>query len=175
VALKLDDKKAIVDEVAQVAKSALSLVAAEYRGLSVAKMTELRSKARQTGVFLKVVRNTLARRALEGTDFACAREALSGPLVLAFSQEDPGAAARLIRDFIKTNDSFKVRAISIEKQLLGVGDLERVAKLPTRNEALSMLLGVIKAPLNKLAGTLDAPGTKLVRTLVAVQEQKAAS
>lgn len=174
MALKLEDKKVIIDEVSVVAKNALSLVAAEYRGLSVAKMTELRSKARQSGVYVRVVRNTLARRALEGTDFACVKEALSGPLVLAFSQADPGAAARLIRDFIKTNETFKVKAISIEKQLLGAESLEKIAKLPTRDEALSMLMSVMQAPMSQLVRTIAAAPTKLVRTVVALKDQKSA-
>jgi large subunit ribosomal protein L10 len=110
VVLKLEDKKTIVNEVAVVAKQALSLVAAEYSGLTVAQLTELRKSARESGVYMRVVRNTLARKALEGTQFACMQDKLVGPLVLAFSQEDPGAAARIIKEFVKTNDKLLVKA-----------------------------------------------------------------
>src|ERR1700730_14039026 len=99
VVLKLEDKKTIVSEVANVAKQALSLIAAEYSGLTVAQLTGLRKSAREAGVYMRVVRNTLARRALEGTQFACMQDELVGPLLLAFSQEHPGAAARIIKDF----------------------------------------------------------------------------
>ena len=130
MALNLEDKKQIVSEVAAVAASAHSAVAAEYRGLSVGEMTELRAKARETGVYLRVVKNSLARRAVEGTDFACMQEGFVGPLVLAFSQEDPGAAARLVKDFAKEHKKLEVKLVSVGGQLLGPGELERLASLP---------------------------------------------
>jgi len=175
VALRLEDKKAVVAEVSEVAASAHSAVAAEYRGLTVSQMTELRAKARESGVYLRVVKNTLARRAIEGTDFECMQEGLVGPLVLAFSQEDPGAAARLIKDFAKGNDKLVVKLVSIGGQLLGPGDLERLASMPTREQALSMLLAVIRAPLDKFARTLNEVPGKLVRTVAAVRDQKEAA
>lgn len=162
--LNIDDKKAIVEEVAKVAASAFSLVAADYRGLTVGEMTGLRSQARQTGVYLRVVRNTLARRALEGTEFSCVQSSLTGPLVLAFSTEEPGAAARLFRNFSKDHNNIEVKLLSVGGQLLGPDKLEAVASLPTRDEALSRLCAVMQAPIVKLARTLAEPSAKLVRT-----------
>lgn len=175
MALKLEDKKVIVAEVAEVAKSAYSAVAAEYRGLSVAEMTELRSKARAGGVYLRVVRNTLARRAVEGTDFACMQDILVGPLVLAFSREEPGAAARVIKDFAKDHKKLEVKAVSISGKLLPASEIETLAKMPTYEQALSMLMSVMKAPISKFVRTLAEPHAKLVRTVAAVREQKEAA
>lgn len=170
--LKLEDKKAIVSEVAGVAKQALSLVAAEYSGLSVAKLTELRKSARETGVYMRIVRNTLARRALEGTQFACMQQELVGPLVLAFSNDNPGAAARLLRDFAKTNDKLKVRALAIDSQLLPGKDIDKLANLPTRDEAIAQLMSVMLAPVTKLVRTMAEPHAKLVRTVAAIRDAK---
>src|SRR3990167_10909357 len=133
VVLKLEDKKTIVNEVSLVANQAISLIAAEYSGLTVGQLTELRKSARESGVYLRVVRNTLARRALEGTQFACMQETLVGPLLLAFSQEDPGAAARLFKEFSKKNDKLKVKALSIDRMLLPPEGLSQLASLPTRD------------------------------------------
>ncbi len=175
MALRLEDKKALVAEVNTVAASALSAVIAEYRGLTVAQMTELRSRARASGVYMRVVKNTLARRAVEGTDFECVREALKGPLLLAFSQEDPGAAARVVKDFAKSHDKLVTVSVSVGGQLLPASDLERLASLPTRDEALSMLAGVLKAPISKFVRTLAEPHAKLVRTVAAVRDAKQAA
>jgi large subunit ribosomal protein L10 len=172
VVLKLEDKKTIVSEVAVVAKQALSLVAAEYSGLTVAQLTELRKSMREAGVHMRVVRNTLARRALEGTNFACIQPELVGPLVLAFSNDNPGAAARLIKEFVKTNDKLKVKAIAIDNQLLPASGLNILASLPTRDEAISQLMSVMLAPITKLARTLTEPHAKLVRTIAAIRDQK---
>lgn len=174
MALTLESKKAIVAEVAAVAQQALSLVAADYRGLGVGNMIALRAKARESGVYLKVVRNTLAKRALEGTDFSCMQEALSGPMVLAFSQEEPGAAAKLMRSFMKEHKQLEVKALSIEGRLLAADQLDAVATLPSRDEAIAMLMSVMQAPVSKLVRTLAEPQAKLVRTLAAVKDQKAA-
>lgn len=175
VVLKLEDKKTIVSEVAVVAKNALSLVAAEYSGLTVEQLTSLRKSAREAGVYMRVVRNTLARRALEGTQFACMQEALVGPLVLAFSQENPGAAARLIKEFAKQNEKLKVKALAIDSQLLPPEGLDRLASLPTREEAIAQLMSVMKAPITKLVRTLAEPHAKLVRTIAAVRDAKQAA
>lgn len=172
MALRLEGKKAIVAEVALVAKSAISLVAADYCGLTVGQLTELRKVARGSGVYLRVVRNTLARRAFEGTQFACMDPALVGPLVLAFSKEDPGAAARLIKDFAKKFDKLVVRAVSVEGMLLPASDLNRLASLPTRDEAIAQLLSVMIAPVTKFVRTLAEPHSKLVRSVAAVGRQK---
>ncbi len=171
MALRLEDKKALVAEVKAVAESAHSAVAAEYRGLSVSQMTNLRKQARNAGVYLRVVKNTLARRALEGTDFECMKDELSGPLVLAFSQEDPGSAARVVKAFAKDNEQLVTRMVSIGGQVLPATDLERLATLPTLDEARAMLLGVFQAPASKLVRTLNEPAAQLARVLAARRDQ----
>jgi large subunit ribosomal protein L10 len=175
MALNLEDKKALVTEVSAVASQALSAVAAEYRGLSVSQLTDLRSKARAAGVYVRVVKNTLARRAIAGTSFECLGPVLKGPTLLAFSKDDPGAAARVFRAFAKDHDKLVPRGVALGGQLLGSKDLERVASMPTREQALAMLMGVMKAPLGQLVGVLSAVPSKLVRTLAAVRDQKQAS
>jgi large subunit ribosomal protein L10 len=173
--LNLEGKKALVEEVSAVAAKALSVVAAEYRGLTVAQMTDLRSKARASGVYMRVVKNTLARKALAGTAFESMGTVLKGPLVLAFSKDDPGAAARVIKDFAKANDKLVPTGLSIGSGTLSAKDLEKVASLPTKEQALSQLLGVIKAPIQKLVATIQAPQVKFVRTVVAIRDQKQAA
>jgi len=139
VPLNLEDKKARVKEVAEIASSAQSVVAAEYRGITVSQMTELRAKARAQGVYMRVVKNTLARKALVGTSFEAVGPQLKGPLVLAFSKDDPGAAARVVKDFSKANDKLVATLVSLGGDVLPGKDLEKVASLPTREQALSML------------------------------------
>ena len=175
MALNLEDKKALVAEVAEVAAKAQSVVAAEYRGLTVSQMTDLRAKARKQGVYMRVVKNTLARKALAGTSFEAVGPKLKGPLVLAFSKDDPGAAARVVKDFAKANEKLVATLVSLGGQVLPAKDLETVASLPTREQALSMLLGTIKAPSQKLVSTIAAVPSKLVRTLAAVRDQKQAA
>jgi large subunit ribosomal protein L10 len=175
MALRLEDKKTLVTEVNEVAQTAQSVVAAEYRGLSVAKLTELRAKARASRVYMRVVKNTLARRAVAGTPFECVGEKLKGPLILAFSQDDPGAAARLIKGFAKDHDKLVPTLVSLGGTVLPGKDLDRVASLPTRVEALAQLLGVLKAPISKFVRTLAEPHAKLVRTIAAVKDQKQAA
>jgi len=175
MALNLEDKKALVAEVAEVAAKAQSVVAAEYRGLSVGQMTELRAKARKSGVYMRVVKNTLARKALVGTAFESMGPKLKGPLVLAFSKDDPGAAARVVKDFAKVNEKLVAMLVSLGGQVLPGAELERVASLPTREQALSMLLGVLKAPIQKFVRTLAEPPAKLARTIAAVRDQKQAA
>lgn len=174
MALRLEQKQQIVAEVNEVAASALSAVIADYRGLTVAEMTEMRVKARESGVYLRVVRNTLAKRAVEGTEYECLNEAFVGPTLLAFSQEDPGAAARLIKDYAKDYAELEVKALSIGGILLGADQIDRVAKLPTLDEARSMLMSVMQAPVVKLARSLNEMPGKLVRTIAAVRDQKQA-
>ncbi|HHO70321.1 MAG TPA: 50S ribosomal protein L10 [Halothiobacillus sp.] len=175
MALTIEQKKLVVAEVAEVASKAYSVVGAEYRGLTVAQMTAMRVKARESGVYLRVIKNTLAKRAVEGTEFACISESLTGPLVLAFSLEDPGSAARLMKEFAKEYDKLEVKIVALAGQLLSVSDLERIASLPTREEALSMLLSVMQAPIAKLARTLNEVPGKLVRTIAAIRDQKQAA
>lgn len=174
MALSLEQKKAMVQEVAEVAGKALSAVGAEYRGLSAAQVESLRVEARKNGVFLKVVKNTLARRAVEGTDFECLKDAFVGPLILAFSTEDPGAAARVFKDFAKDNKSLEVKFLGVGGQLLPAGDLDRLASMPTREQALSMLMATMRAPVQKFVTTLNEVPGKLVRTVAAVKDAKAA-
>ncbi|CAG1769244.1 50S ribosomal protein L10 [uncultured bacterium] len=156
MALNLDGKKAVVEEVAQYAAKAYSAVAAEYRGLTVTQLTAMRKKARETGVYLRVVKNTLAKRAVAGTEFECMQDGLVGPLIIAFSMEDPGSAARLISDFAKDNDKLITKVVAIGGQAYGPSELARLAKLPTRDQGISMLMSVMKAPVQKLVRTLDA-------------------
>ena len=174
MALRLEDKQAIVAEVNQAATTALAAVLSDYRGLTVSEMTELRAKARSSGVYLKVIRNTLAKRAIEGTEYECLNEAFVGPTMVAFSQEDPGSAARLIKDCAKEYDALTIKALSIGGQVYGPEDIDRVAKLPTRDEALALLMSVMQAPVTKLARTLNEVPGKLVRTVAAIRDQKQA-
>ncbi len=172
MALTLEEKKAVVAEVSEVAKVAFSAVAAEYSGLTVEEMTSLRVKAHADNVYLRVVKNTLARRALDGTDFACMVDRLTGPLILAFSQEDPGAAARVTKDFAKEHDKFEVTMLSVGGELLEPAEIDKLAKLPTRDQAISLLMAVMLAPTEKFVRTLNEVPGKLVRTVAAVRDQK---
>jgi large subunit ribosomal protein L10 len=166
-------KQAVVAEVASVAASAQSAIAAEYRGLTVAEMTQLRSEARKSNVYVKVVKNTLARRAMEGTSFECMQGSLKGPLVLAFSREDPGAAARVFKGFAKDHDKLVTIALSIGGELYPGSDLDRLASLPTLDEARAGFLRVLNAPMSQLVRLLAEPGAMLARTLKARSEQTA--
>jgi large subunit ribosomal protein L10 len=175
MALNLEQKKAVVAEVAEVANKALAAVAAEYRGLTVEEMTELRVKAREGGVFVKVAKNTLVRRAVEGTEYECMQEALTGPLLLAFSMDDPGAAARLVKDYSKVHDNLIARLVAVGGQLYDASELERLSNLPTYDQAIAILMGVMKAPIEKFVRTLAEPHAKLVRTVAAVRDAKQAA
>jgi large subunit ribosomal protein L10 len=170
--LRLEDKQAMVTEVQAVAQSAHSVVAAEYRGLTVSQLTGLRAKARQSGVYMRVVKNTLARRAVTGTPYECIAGSLKGPLILAFSREDPGAAARVVKEFAKGNERLVPTLVAIGGQVYPAADIDRVASLPTKAQALSMLAGVLTAPVTKLVRTLAEPAAKLVRTIDAVRLKK---
>lgn len=174
MALRLEDKKALVAEVNAVASDSVTAVAAEYRGLSVSEMTELRKEARNAGVYLRVVKNTLARRAVEGTDFECLQETLKGPLLLAFAKEDPGAAARIIKDFAKEHDALKAVSLAAGGQLMPGSDIAKLADLPTLDQARAMLLGVMVAPMSKMVRTLAEPPAMLARTMSARGQQDAA-
>ena len=174
MALRLEDKKALVKEVNAVAGESVTAVAAEYRGLSVAEMTELRKEARNAGVYMRVVKNTLARRAVEGTDFECMQETLKGPLLLAFAKDDPGAAARIIKDFAKEHEALQAVSLSAGGQLMPGTDLAKLADLPTLDQARAMLLGVMVAPMGQLVRTLAEPSAMLARTLGARGSQESA-
>lgn len=159
MAIGLEDKKAIVAEVQQAAEGALSAVVADARGVSVAGMTALRKEARASGVWMKVVRNTLARRAVEGTSYECLKDAFVGPTLIAFSSEHPGAAARIFKDFAKGNEKFELKIAAFEGEVV---DVAMLASLPTYDEAIAKLMSVMK----------EAAAGKLVRTIAAVRDQK---
>lgn len=175
MAMSFEAKKAMVAEVNEVAGRAMSAVLAEYRGLTAGQMDRLRVQAREGGAYLKVVKNNLAKIALKDTEYECMSEAFRGPVILGFSLEDPGSAARVISDFQKGNEALKVTAISFSGQLLPGEQLDRLAKLPTRDQALAQLMGVIKAPVTKLVSTTREPVAKLSRTVAAVRDQKQAA
>lgn len=172
--LSLTAKKAVVEEVSEIASKAISAVVADYRGLTVNQMTQLRAQARKNNVYLRVVPNNLARRAFENTDFACLSERLVGPLFLALSTEAPSDAARLMKEFAKTFEKLEVKAISLSGKVYGADQLDYVASLPTRDEAISKLMYVMKAPVEKFVRTLAEPYAKMVRTVAAIKDQKAA-
>ncbi len=172
MAMRLEQKQQVVAEVRRAAQQAHAAVLADYRGLTAGEMTELRAKARNCGVYLRVVRNNLVRRAVEGGELQCLNDALAGPTLLALSQDEPSSAARLLKDFAEDHEALEVKALSLGGALLDAGALERVAALPTRDEALSLLLAVMQAPVAKLARTLNEVPAKLVRTLAAVRDAK---
>ncbi len=164
MALGLEDKKAIVAEVSEAAKGALSAVAADSRGVTVEKMTALRKAAREAGVYMKVVRNTLLTRAVEGSDFACMKDAFVGPTLIAFSNEHPGAAARLFKEFAKGNDKFSIKGGAFQGEFIPAAQIDRLATLPTYEEAIARLMATMK----------EASAGKLVRTLAALRDKKEA-
>ena len=172
MAIGLEDKKQIVSEVNQAANSALSAVLADYHGVDVADMTALRKTARENKVYLRVVRNTLLKMAVAETEFECIQEVLVGPTILAFSQEDPGAAARVLKDFSKENKEFEIKALSIGGKLMEANQIDVLAKLPTLDQARSMLMGVMLAPVTKLARTVNEVPSKVTRAVAAVRDQK---
>lgn len=172
MAIRLEDKKAIVAEVNEAASGALSVVLADYRGITSGDMTSLRKQAREQNVYLRVIRNTLAKRAVEGTEYECVREVLVGPTIFAFSMEDPGAAARLLKDFAKEKEKFEIKALAVGGELLGADQIDRLAKLPTREQALTMLVATIQAPITKLARTFNEVPSKVTRAVAAVRDQK---
>ena len=174
MALRLEDKKQLVKEVNAVAGDSVTAVAAEYRGLSVAEMTVLRREAREAGVYMRVVKNTLARRAVEGTDFECMQETLKGPILLAFAKDDPGAAARVIKNFAKEHDALQAVSLSAGGQVMPGSDLAKLADLPTLDQARAMLLGVMVAPMSQLVRTVAEPGAMLARVVSARSSQEAA-
>lgn len=165
MALNLQDKQAIVAEVNEVAKGALSAVVADSRGVTVDKMTELRKAGREAGVVMRIVRNTLLRRAVEGTDYECLKDTFIGPTLIAFSSEHPGAAARLFKAFAKENANFEIKAAAFEGELIPAVQIDRLATLPTYEEAIARLMSTMK----------EASAGKLVRTLAALRDQKEAA
>ena len=172
MAIGLEDKKAIVAEVNETASDALSLVVADARGVTVSEVTGLRKLARENNVTLRVVRNSLAKRAVEGTEFECAQDVFVGPSLLGFSMEDPGACARLFKDFAKENENFEVKALAVGGELLGAEKIDVLATLPTRDQALAQLCSVMIAPVTKAAQTLNEFPSQITRVISAVGDQK---
>ena len=164
MALGFEDKKAIVAEVTEAAKGALSAVAADSRGVTVAKMTTLRKSAREAGVYMRVVRNTLLTRAVEGSDFECMKDVFVGPTLIAFSNEHPGAAARLFKEFAKGNDKFSIKGGAFQGEFIPAAQIDRLATLPTYEEALAKLMATMNA----------AAAGKLVLTFSALRDKKEA-
>lgn len=172
MALRLEDKKAIVVEVAEQASSALSAAVAEYRGLTANQLADLRKQSREAGVYLRVVRNNLARLAVKGTDYECMSDVFVGPLILAFSKEEPGAAAKVFKEFMKTNKSFEVKHLAMSGEVFGADKLEEFSKMPSRDEALALLCNVMLAPVTKFVRTLNEIPAQAVRVFAAVGEAK---
>lgn len=170
--LTLEEKKEIVSEMAGVAANAQLAIAADYRGLKVEEVNALRREARGAGVYLRVVKNTLMQRAVEGTPFACMRDELKEPLMFAFAKDDPSIMARVLNDFAKNHEKLVIKVVALNGRLLRPEDAEAISKLPSRPQALALLMGVMKAPVEKLVRTLAAPTGKLVRTIAAIRAQK---
>ncbi len=172
MALNLEAKKVVVKEVNAVAETAISVGVAEYRGLTVEQMTNLRSSALDADVTLRVVKNTLAKIALEKTSCECVLPVLSGPVVLGFSQEDPGAVARVFKNFVKENEDLVVKGLGVSGEFVEADQLKRIADLPTKDQAISMLMALMLAPTEKLVRTLNEIPTKVTRVVAAVRDQK---
>ena len=161
MAIRLEDKKAIVAEVNEAAQAALSAVVVDARGVKVSAMTGLRKEAREAGVYVRVVRNTLLRRAVAGTQYEILNDVFTGPTLIAFSNDHPGAAARIFKEFAKGQDKFEIKAAAFEGNLIAAKQIDALAILTTFDEAVSQLMSVIQGATSKLA-----------RTLAAVRDQK---
>lgn len=172
MSLTLDEKKAVVAEVSGKLTGAQAAMLAEYRGLSVAQMTVLRRKAYDSQVYLRVVKNTLARRAVDGTSFECLKDQMTGPLAFAVSA-DPVAVAKILSEFAKDNEALKIKAGAMGGKLMSVEQIKALATLPGREQLLAMLLGTMQAPIQKFVQTLNEVPAKFVRTLAAVRDAKA--
>ncbi len=170
--LRIEQKKAVVEELNSMASSSVSAAIAEYKGLNVAEITELRTKARESGVYLKVVKNSLSKQALTGTDFECLTQALQGPIMIALSADDLASPARLFKDFGKDYEHLKTVGLAIDGDAYPSSDLDRIARLPTRDEAYSIIAGLMKAPIEKALRTLNEIPIKLARLILAVKENQ---
>ena len=173
MSLNLEQKKAVVVEVSEQVSTAQAIIVAEYRGLQVGEMTELRAQARKSGVYLRVLKNTLVRRAVEGTPFSGLANEMVGPLVFGISS-DPVSAAKVLSDFAKANEKFIIKAGAMPNQVMDVKAVQALASLPSREELLAKLLGTMQAPVAKFVRTLNEVPTKFVRGLAAVRDLKAA-
>jgi len=173
LSLNLEEKKAVVAEVGAEVAQAQTVVIAEYRGITVENMTQLRAKARAEGVYLRVLKNTLARRAVEGTPFAGLADQMVGPLAYGLSK-DPVAAAKVMHEFSKTNEKFVIKAGSMPNVVMSAADVSTLASMPSREELLAKLLGTMQAPIAQFVRTLNEVPTKFVRGLAAVRDKQAA-
>jgi large subunit ribosomal protein L10 len=171
MSLTLDEKKAVVAEVSGKLKDAQAAMLAEYRGLSVAQMTVLRRKAHEGKVYLRVVKNTLARRAVEGTSFECLKDQMSGPLAFAVST-DPVLVAKILSEFAKDNEALKIKAGAMGGKLMTLAQIQALSVLPGREQLLAMLLGTMQAPVRTFVQTLNEVPAKFVRALAAVRDAK---
>jgi len=169
--LSLDEKKAVVSEVAAKVAAAQAIIVAEYRGLEVGEMTQLRGQARKSGVYLRVLKNSLARRAVAETPFAGLTEQMTGPLIYGISS-DPVAAAKVLNEFAKANEKFVIKAGAMANYLMSAKDVKSLATMPSREELLAKLLGTMQAPLATFVRTLNEVPGKFVRTLAALRDQK---
>ena len=171
MALNIGEKKDVVKEVSEIASTAQSAVAAEYRGLTVHELAEFRGNARNLGVYVKVIKNSLAKIAIKDTNFECMDPSLKGPLIFAFSKEDLGSAAKLVNDFKKDNKLLKPIVIAVNGELVDVAKLSQIAALPSKDQAISILMTVMQLPIEKFVRTLSAPNIKLVQTLSAYKNK----
>ena len=169
--LNLEEKKAVVEEIAAQVAGAKGIVLAEYRGLEVGNMTELRRKARGSGVYVRVMKNTLARRAVKDTPFAKLADQMVGPLVYGISS-DPVATAKVMNEFAKGNDKFVIKAGAMPNAVISPKEVAALASLPSREELLAKLLGTMQAPIAQFVRTLNEVPSKFVRTLAAVRDAK---
>ncbi len=172
MSITLTQKQETVSELSALAGQSVSAIVADYRGLTVSDMTALRKSAREARVIMRIYRNTLARRALKGTEFSCLDDDLVGPTVLFFAQEEPGSAARVLRDFTKSNETLQVRALAIGGRRLAPSELKAMASLPSRDEALARLMAQMMAPVTQFVRTLNEPAAQLVRAVAAIRDQK---
>ena len=170
--LRIEQKKAVVEELHSIASSSVSAAIAEYRGLNVAEITKLRTKARESEIYLKVVKNSLSKKALADTNFECLTQALQGPIIIALSADDLASPARLFKDFGKDYEHLKTVGLAIDGNVFPSSELDRIAKLPTRNEAYSTIVGLMKAPLEKALRTLNEIPVKFTRLILTVKENK---
>jgi len=171
LSLSLEQKQAMVSEVSAKLANAQAVIVAEYRGLDVERVTQLRSKARQSGVYLRVLKNTLARRAVQGTPFEKLSDQLVGPLMYGISQ-DPVAGAKVLSEFAKENELFVIKAGAMPGAMMSAKDVKALAQLPSREQLIATLLGTLQAPMTKLARTLNEVPGKFVRTLAAYRDAK---
>ena len=169
--LNLEQKQAVVSEIAAQLGKAQSVIVAEYRGLDVGAVTDLRSKARKSGLYLRVLKNSLARRAVKGTPFEKLSEQMVGPLIYGISQ-DPVAGAKVLSAFAKDNEKLVIRGGAMPNLLMSVKDVSALAALPSREELLAMLVGTMQAPVVKLVRTMNEVPGKFVRTLAAVRDAR---